>query len=243
MQLWHQVIFMKDIDQADLGYLLEFIYLGEVAVPNAELERLVNISRDLGIVGLNDALGEMVVDDKRPLRRAVKRKSDSTKRGKAKMARGHRPEPSYDDFQDDHIFLEDYIDNTLECDVSIEEGCEDDEYVESCGEEGQESFKKGRKRQGDSEDIKGEVSDDDDDDDIPPDAPFATKMEGNTGKGTIYVIGDYLYNHFGSRERKHFYLRCRKHKSGLIPCRGSAIIKKKTLQVVKFTGEHREAIQ
>ena len=35
--LAHQVIFMKDIDQAELGYLLEFIYLGEVSVPKGEL--------------------------------------------------------------------------------------------------------------------------------------------------------------------------------------------------------------
>ena len=228
---------MKDMDQADLGYLLEFIYLGEVAVPNVELERLITISRDLGIVGLSNALGEEddMVDDKRELR-AVKRKPLQTKRAKAKRARDD-PRPSYDDSQDDHIFLEDYIDNTFDCDVDIGEACEDDE---SFGDK--ETVKKERRQKMENEDVKGEESDDedvdDDGDNIPPDAIFATITEGITGKGNVYVINDYLYNHYGSRERKHFHLRCRNFKSGLIPCRASALIKKKTLQVVKFSREH-----
>ena len=144
---------MKDMDQADLGYLLEFIYLGEVAVPNVELERLITISRDLGIVGLSNALGEGddMVDDKRELR-AVKRKPLQTKRAKAKKAR-----PSYDDNQDDHIFLEDYIDNTFDCDVDIGEACEDDE---SFGDK--ETVKKERRQKMENEDVKGEESDDED---------------------------------------------------------------------------------
>ena len=215
---------MKDMDQADLGYLLEFIYLREVDVPNAEHERLIRISRELGIVGLNKEM----VDDKRALK-TVKRKSTPNKKAKAKKARDD-PHPSYDDFQDDHVFMDDYMDDTFECDVNIGEGCEDGEETKPYHGDG---------------DIKGEVNDDDEDDDvtdIPPDGTFATITEGVTGKGNVYVIGDHLYNHCGSRERKHAFLKCRKGphncKSGVIPCRATATIVKKTLQVIKLSGEH-----
>ena len=63
------------------------------------------------------------------------------------------------------------MDESLECDVSIgEEGCQDDEFVESCGEE-ERPRKRKRKRKIANEDIKGEVSDNDeeyDDSNIPP---------------------------------------------------------------------------
>ena len=60
----HQVIFMKDIDPSEMEYLLQFIYLGEVDIPSLELERLITISKDLGIIGLDavkkeeDVVGE-----------------------------------------------------------------------------------------------------------------------------------------------------------------------------------------
>ena len=231
---------MKDMDQTDLQYLLEFIYLGEVAISNDELERLVTISKELGIVGLNNALGgdEGMDDDKRALLRAVKRKSIATKKVKIKKARVD-PDPSYDDFQDDHIFLEDYMDGSFECDANIGEGNEDDE--ESSDEE--EPLKRERRQQIANEVIKGEISDNDDEeydaDNTPTeDATFATVMDGNAGKGSVYVIGDYLYNNFGSKERKLLYVRCRKWRNGPIPCRATAKLSRKTLRVVNFTGEH-----
>ena len=49
---------MKDIDAAELEYLLQFIYLGEVDIPSTDLERLIVISRELGIVGLNAVKSE-----------------------------------------------------------------------------------------------------------------------------------------------------------------------------------------
>merc|ERR1719414_2009512 len=54
----HQVIFMKDVDPSEMEYLLQFIYLGEVDIPSTDLERLITISRELGIVGLNAVKSE-----------------------------------------------------------------------------------------------------------------------------------------------------------------------------------------
>ena len=60
----HLVIFMKDIKPSEMEYLLQFIYLGEVEIPSLELERLITISKDLGIIGLDavkkeeDVVGE-----------------------------------------------------------------------------------------------------------------------------------------------------------------------------------------
>ena len=49
---------MKDVEPAELEYLLQFIYLGEVDIPSTDLERLITISRELGIVGLNTVKNE-----------------------------------------------------------------------------------------------------------------------------------------------------------------------------------------
>ena len=44
---------MKDIESSEMEYLLQFIYLGEVDIPSLELERLIAISKELGIKGLD----------------------------------------------------------------------------------------------------------------------------------------------------------------------------------------------
>ena len=49
---------MKDVDPSEMEYLLQFIYLGEVDIPSTDLERLIAISRELGIVGLNAVKSE-----------------------------------------------------------------------------------------------------------------------------------------------------------------------------------------
>ena len=49
---------MKDIDPGEMEYLLQFIYLGEVDIPSLELERLIAISKDLGIIGLDSVKKE-----------------------------------------------------------------------------------------------------------------------------------------------------------------------------------------
>ena len=63
---------MKDIDPAEMDYLLQFIYMGEVDIPSADLERLVKISKDLGIVGM-DAVTDKEAEGKRASK-AAKRK-------------------------------------------------------------------------------------------------------------------------------------------------------------------------
>ena len=44
---------MKDIEPAEMEHLLQFIYLGEVDVPGQELERLIAISKELAIIGMD----------------------------------------------------------------------------------------------------------------------------------------------------------------------------------------------
>jgi len=76
----HQVIFMKDIDPGEMEYLLQFIYLGEVDIPSLELERLIAISKDLGIIGLDSVKKEDeqgVVGERRTLHATKKRKLQS----------------------------------------------------------------------------------------------------------------------------------------------------------------------
>merc|ERR1712117_72786 len=75
----HQVIFMKDIDPGEMEYLLQFIYLGEVDIPSLELERLIAISKDLGIIGLDSVKkeDEGVAVERRTLHATKKRKLQS----------------------------------------------------------------------------------------------------------------------------------------------------------------------
>ena len=73
----HQVIFMKDIQPSQMEYLLQFIYLGEVDIPNLELERLITISKDLGIIGLDAVKKEEDVIEEWRVLHAKKRKSQA----------------------------------------------------------------------------------------------------------------------------------------------------------------------
>ena len=49
----HPVIFVKDVESSEMEHLLQFIYRGEVDIPSEELERLIDIAKELGIVGLD----------------------------------------------------------------------------------------------------------------------------------------------------------------------------------------------
>merc|ERR1712039_772321 len=76
----HQGIFMKDIDPGEMEYLLQFIYLGEVDIPSLDLERLIAISKDLGIIGLDSVKKEDeggVGGERRTLHATKKRKLQS----------------------------------------------------------------------------------------------------------------------------------------------------------------------
>ncbi|XP_018020859.1 sex determination protein fruitless isoform X1 [Hyalella azteca] len=50
----HPVIFLRDVRQAELEALLEFIYRGQVSVANSELGGLIKIAESLRIKGLGD---------------------------------------------------------------------------------------------------------------------------------------------------------------------------------------------
>ena len=76
----HLVIFMKDMAPAEMEYLLQFIYLGEVDIPSTDLERLITISRELGIVGLNAVKSEAEEAEGRRTPKAAKRKFAPTKK-------------------------------------------------------------------------------------------------------------------------------------------------------------------
>ena len=71
----------QDVEPREMEHLLQFIYLGEVDIPSAELERLIAISKDLGIVGLDAVVKkgeECVVGERRRMPQVVKRKAQPT---------------------------------------------------------------------------------------------------------------------------------------------------------------------
>ena len=47
------MIFVKDAEPSEMEYLMQFIYRGEVDIPSEDLERLIEIAKDLGIIGLD----------------------------------------------------------------------------------------------------------------------------------------------------------------------------------------------
>ena len=71
----------QDVEPREMEHLLQFIYLGEVDIPSAELERLIAISKDLGIVGLDAVVKKeeaCVVGERRRMPQVVKRKAQPT---------------------------------------------------------------------------------------------------------------------------------------------------------------------
>ncbi|KAG0723313.1 Protein bric-a-brac 1 [Chionoecetes opilio] len=66
----HPLIYLRDVKQAELEALLEFIYRGEVSVANSELTGLIKIAESLRIKGLGDVSQrdqqQPLVGEKRP---------------------------------------------------------------------------------------------------------------------------------------------------------------------------------
>ena len=73
----HQVIFMKDIRPLELESLLQFIYMGEVEIPSDDVEGVIKISRELGIVGLSEVKIKEKEVEGREILKAAKRRPDS----------------------------------------------------------------------------------------------------------------------------------------------------------------------
>ena len=94
----HQVIFMKDITTFEMEYLLQFVYLGEVEVPGPLVERLIAISRDLGIVGLDAVKEEHAIGEQRRMLYATKRKASAqiSESLTSKVAKVAEEDPIYD---------------------------------------------------------------------------------------------------------------------------------------------------
>ncbi|MCL4136028.1 UNVERIFIED_CONTAM: hypothetical protein GTU68_010883, partial [Idotea baltica] len=65
----HPLVYLRDVRQAELEALLEFIYRGEVSVANSELTGLIKIAESLRIKGL----GDVSQRDPAPSTRAEKR--------------------------------------------------------------------------------------------------------------------------------------------------------------------------
>jgi len=147
----HQVIFMKDVEPAELEYLLQFIYLGEVDIPSTDLERLITISRELGIVGLNTVKNEDEETVERSIPKVAKRKYAPTpkpppmkqqpqeapthKKLKVKMD----PEPIYEEEeqeQEEDEESQDFIDAYMDGDggEDNDDEAEDDDNVEDANE-------------------------------------------------------------------------------------------------------------
>ncbi len=54
----HPVIFLKDVKAIHMDYFLRFIYFGEVSVPEADLQQLVTVAKELKIKGLDGLSGD-----------------------------------------------------------------------------------------------------------------------------------------------------------------------------------------
>ena len=56
----HPMLYMKGVDKKLFNFLLDFIYLGEVSIPEEEFDNFIAMSRDLKIKGL---LNETIAED------------------------------------------------------------------------------------------------------------------------------------------------------------------------------------
>ena len=137
----HQVIFLKDIYPAEMGYLLQFIYLGEVDIPSSDLERLIKISRELGIIGLNAVKSEAEKGEENVTPKVAKRKLTPTQKQppmerqpqddpthkKPKVKRD--PEPIYVKEEEDEESQGTHMDGDLGEDDNVEDANEDAEHT------------------------------------------------------------------------------------------------------------------
>lgn len=125
----HQVIFMKDVEPGDMEYLLQFIYLGEVEMLNKDVDGIIKISRELGIVGLSEIKGkeDQEENEERNNPRVAKRKHLTGQKvlTPTKMAKVIRDPELYEDVED-----EEDRENQEDKDVEGMEDMEDEEDME-----------------------------------------------------------------------------------------------------------------
>ncbi|KAB7504652.1 Protein bric-a-brac 1 [Armadillidium nasatum] len=74
----HPLVYLRDVRQAELEALLEFIYRGEVSVANSELTGLIKIAESLRIKGLGDVSQRDPAPSGRPEKRSATPFSNSS---------------------------------------------------------------------------------------------------------------------------------------------------------------------
>ena len=253
----HQVIFMKDVAPAELEYLLQFIYLGEVDIPSTDLERLIIISRELGIVGLNAVKSEAdegvemrgykvarrkfaptpkepqieQLSQEAPILKKSKVMRDSESIDYGGNAEGHHQgDEASQDFG-----LYDYG-NDEGNEAREGDAIEDAEFVESyhvkaiedVNSHNREMIKDKTSRRG----RKGYVVE------SPLIGSVAQIMRGKKERSTLYSIGDYLYYNGTMQPNNTIRARCRNFRSGSVLCKACAFIEPVSLQILKLTGQH-----
>lgn len=75
----HPIVYLKDMEPADLDRLLQFMYYGEVKVPHAEMENFIVAAANLSVRGLA-GVGQQGRKEGRTLRVYPKRGSRTPKR-------------------------------------------------------------------------------------------------------------------------------------------------------------------
>jgi len=211
----HQVIFMKDIEPAEMEHLLQFIYLGEVDVPGQELERLIAISKELAIIGMDAIKQEEDAPLQRRIPKLAKRKSTTTTIENAeplptKQARV-KSDPIYDDELVDQDIFDGYMDNG-----------EDDRVTE-----------------GDVQDKLGNEEEASNDQPSPATMPKMPPMTSSRGTGKKLSP---IWDHFSVSPLDPKYAQCI-HCNKQIS-RGSSIPRKQGLSSMKnhLKTQHREAV-
>jgi len=116
----HPVIFVKDAEPSEMEYLMQFIYRGEVDIPSEDLERLIEIAKDLGIIGLdavNTDNGEKK-SDRRTLKGTKRKSATSPAASTSKLPKVKRE-------HDDPLGDEDFGDFIDEDDASDDDDGDD----------------------------------------------------------------------------------------------------------------------
>ena len=262
----HQVIFMKDIEPAIMEHILQFLYLGEVEVPNDDVEAIIKISRELGVVGLSTIKTKEESED-----------GHSARLGKRKLDPIHNLDTAKKEKIDSELCEKnEFIDNTEEID-DIEdcedEEAEDDEDVEE-DEEEEEDDETEEDEVEDELQENGEHEEDEEESYLLPYqddqinvtrqslfqrridrekeersenslliGSIIKKIEGRKKGYYYYIIGDYIY-------RQTAYARGINHtkdgskllvvvcSSTYNMCKGRAFIDPETMKVIKFTSLH-----
>ena len=239
---------MKDIEPAEMENLLQFVYQGEVEIPKTDVEHIIKISKELGIVGLSEIKSKEQDCEGRESTMPSKRRLDSPHiPPTAKLAK----------IQPEH---NDYIDSDGD-DTDNEQEEEDDENEED--EESEDTEEE-------EDDVEDQHQEDMDEEVISPEpTPYQKRMErekeeqkentqliGSIAQKMeyrghfIYIIGDYIYSKvtygrdlggntqaFYTRQdgSKLLMLSC---KTPYKQCKGRAHIDFETMKVIKFPRLH-----